>query len=670
MILVLLVGCTASTLVKGDAPTSSAVDPPEDTESPDSSTHTGDSGQTGETGDSDVTTVWTLPARPDTDHPLLTDSWRWGGGSGYPDRVDPSWPVVHRVSDLAGLTSALAAANDGEIVYVEESASIDLTGQSLCIPEGVWLASNRGEGDGALLYATAGASTPVLKACGPRVRVTGLRIRGPDPQTCPDEWPNRCPQDVSGDVNCAYCTATAYGIGTLGFESLEVDNNEMSGWTYTAVGVNNAVNADVHHNYIHHDWREGLGYGVVLYGKEPVSALIRWNRFEAVRHAVAGQGYPEESYEARDNLMGTAAIGHIFDMHGENEAAGDGSSAAGNDIRVHQNIVLTEDQYALVVRGKPVTGAWFYDNCLARSSTDAADQRYYYGNFYPDLSPAGVAAPNQYDQYPGDCGTLHWCLADGVTGPLRYGSATGTPVSDLLVGDMNGDGKADVFGSDGKAWRYANPDGGSWSSLATSGMAPSSLALADLDGDGKDDVFYGDGSQWRWSQSGSSSWAVLKSSTYKTLEVGFGDFDGDGAQDIFTTDGSQWSYHPHGSGAPVALAKATSPIHSMAFGDFDGDGIDDVFYADGSRWQWSRSGSSSWADLAVSSETVSTLKFADVDGDRITDVLDISQERILYSSGGRTSWKLLRYQHEGRDEMLLGDFNGDGRADVLTSGCL
>ena len=653
-----------------DSPTpeESPPDSPSDDSSPDDSP--ADDTSPDDSPADDSSAAWTLPERPDTDHPTAADVWRWGGGRNYPDTVDPSWPVVTRVSDLAGLSAALASAVAGDIVYVDDDAEIDLTGQSLCLNAGVWLAGGRGRTDGGLLYSTAGSANPVLKACGDGVRITGLRIRGPDPDTCPPEWPNDCPNDVSGDSNCAYCTTTAYGIGTTGYDNLEVDNNELSGWTYTAVGVRNATGADVHHNHIHHDWREGLGYGVVLYGDQPTSALVRWNRFDAMRHAVAGQGYPSESYEARDNLMGPSAIGHIFDMHGVNEATGSGDSWAGDDIRIHRNIVLADDVYSAVIRGKPYTGAWIYDNCLAPSRTDATLQRYFTGHFYVDQDPSGASDANDYAQSPSDCGTLRWCMVDGGEGPLRLGSASGTPVSELLVGDLDGDGRDDVFNSTGSAWRYANPDGGSWTSLASSGVSLDQLALVDLDGDGRDDVFRASGSEWSWSRSGTSSWATLKSSSYGLDSVGFGDFNGDGAMDVFTTDGSRWSYHPNGSGAAVSLASAGVSIADLAFGDFDGDGVSDVFYADGSRWRWSRSGSASWADLASSSLRRSNLAFADVDGDGRTDVLSVSNEVLRYSSGGATSWRTLRYQRETLSELLLGDFDGDSRADLFMSGCL
>ena len=637
------------------------------------SSDTSDALDTSATTDTaDTSAPWTLPERADTDSPGADVSWRWGGGEGYPDVVDPNWPVVTVVSELSTLSAALAAAVPGDIVYVADDAEIDLTGESLCVPAGVWLAGGRGVdgAEGGLLTATEGSFAAVVKACGDDVRITGLRFRGPDPKTCPSEWPDDCPEDVSDDSSCAYCTATAYAISDFGYDGLEVDNNELSGWTYAAVGVKGGLGVDVHHNHIHHGWRMGLGYGVVLYGSAPSSVLVRWNRLDAMRHVVAGQGYPSEDYEARDNLMGENAIGHVYDMHGQDEALDDGSAYAGGDIRVHGNIVLVPDQYSFVVRGQPDDGAWLYDNCLAPVSGEAADQRYYYGNFYTDEDPSGVSAPNTYGQSAGDCGTIHWCLMDGGAGPLRYGSASGTPADELLVGDLDGDGRDDVFGTTGSAWRWANPDGGTWSTLASSSAELSDLRLADLDGDGIHDVFSSSGGVWRWSRSGVSSWATLRASGYDVDQVGFGDFDGDGAQDIFISNGSIWSYYPKGSGDAVNLASSGVSFSALGLGDFDGDGVTDVFYGDGTIWRWSRSGSSSWEDLALSSETVSELAFADVDGDGKTDVLNVSGETLRYSSGGRTSWITLRHVHEGLDALRLGDFDGDGRADVLIGGCL
>jgi hypothetical protein len=413
-----------------------------------------------------------------------------------------------------------------------------------------------------------------------------------------------------------------------------------------------------------------LGYGVVLYGQQTTEALIRWNRFDAMRHAVAGQGYPLTSYEARDNLMGEHAISHVFDMHGQDEADGSGEPWAGGDVRVFRNIVLVADESSLVVRGRPETGAWLYDNCLAPSAADAADQWNYTGNVYVDEAPDGSSAPNGYGADAGDCGTLRWCLADGAVGPVRYGSASGTPVAELVVGDLDGDGRDDVFGTDGAQWRWAHPDGGRWAGLATSGAALGTLRLADLDGDGISDVFSASGSEWSWSRSGRSSWATLRTSTVAVGDVRFGDFDGDGADDVFWTDGARWWFAPRGSGAPVGLATSGTAIDLLAVADVDGDGLADVFTADGTRWRWSRSGTGSWADLATSSAPLSALRLADVDGDGATDVLYVSGSTLWVSSGGRTSWRALRHQEEALTDLLLGDFDGDGRADVLVGGCL
>ena len=65
-----------------------------------------------------------------------------GGGEGYRNTVATG---DHHVSTAEELLTALTEANFSEVVYVEDSAEIDLMGKrSIQIPPGVTLASGRG----------------------------------------------------------------------------------------------------------------------------------------------------------------------------------------------------------------------------------------------------------------------------------------------------------------------------------------------------------------------------------------------------------------------------------------------------------------------------------------------------------------------------------------------
>ena len=125
---------------------------------------------------------------------------------------------------------------------------------------------------------------------------------------------------------------------------LLVDNNELSGWSHAAVYLGDTIEGRVRGNYIHHNRRTGLGYGVVLYNN--TSAVIEDNTFTQNRHAIAGNGIRTSRYDARFNVVTDNALSHGFDMHGENEALGNGAPYAGDVIHIKQNSFRSSAQAA------------------------------------------------------------------------------------------------------------------------------------------------------------------------------------------------------------------------------------------------------------------------------------------------------------------------------------
>ena len=339
--------------------------------------------------------------------PASSDAaWRFGGGEGYQQTVSPTGARTTRVATYTELEAALGSATSGAVVYVDNA--IELTNRSLCIPAGVTLASDRGHNGshGARLFVNRatvmpGNPAPVLRVCGNGVRVTGLRIDGGDSTQCP-----------TGVASPCTTLPVATGIAAYGVGGLEVDNCELTGWSGAAVDVTNSLNNRVHHNAIHHNQREARGYGVVLgFSTTPTQVLVSWNLFDFNRHAVAGSGSPGQRYEARNNLVGRHANGHVFDMHGyaEHALGPDDSDVAGARIKIHHNTVLVPDDYAVRVRGRPEEGAWTYSNCLARPSADrAAEQTNFMGRFWIDRSPSGPA-PNQYSRTCAQCESQRAC---------------------------------------------------------------------------------------------------------------------------------------------------------------------------------------------------------------------------------------------------------------------
>jgi len=173
------------------------------------------------------------------------------------------------VAFLAG--AALANQLAGQLGILTHET---LTGRRrILIPGGVTLASGRGRGDsqGALLYSKKLSTSPLFLASGEKVRVTGLRLYGPDPNRSTEQMRKLYKEGRY------YSVPNSEGIIST-YPGLEVDNCELWGWSHAAVFLRRgALKAHIHHNYIHHTQRSGLGYGVCL---DKADALIEANLFD------------------------------------------------------------------------------------------------------------------------------------------------------------------------------------------------------------------------------------------------------------------------------------------------------------------------------------------------------------------------------------------------------
>jgi len=275
-----------------------------------------------------------------------------GGGKGYRRLIDRG---DYSVATKDELLAALAKARAGQTVYVEDDAEIDLSGlKNIAIAAGVTLASGRGKpgSPGALLYSTALDTAPLFSVTGPNVRITGLRLRGPDQQRRTQQMRELYRQGRY------YSIPNSDAIATVE-QNLEVDNCELFGWSHAAVFLKKgAKRAHIHHNYMHHNQRSGLGYGVCL---DQAEALIEANLFDFCRHHIAGTGRPGTSYEARYNLVLENANGHSFDMHGGADRK-DGTDIAGDSILIHHNTFKATSVRAIVIRGRPAQSAEIHHN--------------------------------------------------------------------------------------------------------------------------------------------------------------------------------------------------------------------------------------------------------------------------------------------------------------------
>ncbi|WP_372479782.1 hypothetical protein ACAH01_15435 [Halomicrobium sp. HM KBTZ05] len=283
--------------------------------------------------DDDVTGRASEPAgESDTDEAPVV-----GGGTGYENTVEPDQADV-TVGTRSELQDALGNASSGDVVYVAGDATIDMGGAEWSIPEGVTLASDRGiDGAPGGHLQTTDLPWPmfVVRA---NARVTGLRVSGQY-----DEYVDLTDGPVS--------------IGLQVAESgVEIDNNEVFGFSHAAIRPFDDTH--VHHNDVHHNPMDGLGYGVSVTRGEP---LIEYNYFNYNRHSVAGSG--NCGYTARYNHFGPETVDHVIDQH---EPGGTTMEIHHNTVEAVSHVQDGGEPEAVAIRGTPDDVAaihhnWFYN---------------------------------------------------------------------------------------------------------------------------------------------------------------------------------------------------------------------------------------------------------------------------------------------------------------------
>jgi hypothetical protein len=252
-------------------------------------------------------------------------------------------------------------------VFIPGDADIDLTARIyieqlvLEIPAGVTLASDRGHhgSPGALLSSDALKTPVMIRAKGAGVRITGLRLRGPNPKRYLQH--HRRAFGPGGDGHSYYYKfPTQDGIATQ-FDQLEVDNCDISGFGHAGVCLKQGEGHHIHHNFIHHCQYNGLGYGI---SHDRASSLIEGNQFDFNRHSIAGTGRPGCNYEARNNVELGTSLSHCFDMHGGRDRQ-DGTDIAGTTILIHHNTFWAPTT-PVVIRGVPQDTCQVYRNWFPR----------------------------------------------------------------------------------------------------------------------------------------------------------------------------------------------------------------------------------------------------------------------------------------------------------------
>lgn len=226
----------------------------------------------------------------------------------------------------------------------------------------------------------------MIRARGPNVRVTGLRIRGPNPKRYLDHH-RRSFGKGGGGHEYYYKFPNSRGITTK-HSRLTVDNCEISAFAHAGIYLMNGEGHHIHHNFIHHCQYNGLGYGV---SHNTASSLIEYNLFNWNRHSIAGTGRTGCSYIARHNVENGVSLSHCFDMHDGRDRK-DGTNIAGTSIDIYRN-TFKAPQTAVVIRGVPqqkceIHHNWFLKHSSAAEAVRASAKTKVENNVYCDKPKA------------------------------------------------------------------------------------------------------------------------------------------------------------------------------------------------------------------------------------------------------------------------------------------
>lgn len=316
-------------------------------------------------------------ARPDKRGPI-------GGGTGYSATITKG---DYEVKTLESLIDALSKAKSGQVIYIPSETEIDLTssiyieGLVLIVPEGVTLSGDRGyKGSKGAIFTSDSLKTPVIfQIGGPDVRITGLRIQGPNPKRYVEHHTKAFGKDGLG--RDYYYKFPVSRCITTQFPRLEVDNCDISGFTQ-AIMLDKGKDHHIHHNRIHKCQYKGLGYGVC---HDVASSLIEYNVFDANRHSLAGTGRPGCGYVARHNVELGISLSHCFDMHGGRDRK-DGTTIAGTSIEIYNNTFMSAER-AVGIRGEPeekciIHHNWILKHANAKKAVMGETKTSVYDNLY------------------------------------------------------------------------------------------------------------------------------------------------------------------------------------------------------------------------------------------------------------------------------------------------
>lgn len=288
------------------------------------------------------------------------------------------------VNNKSQLLTAIRDANSGDVVLVANNVKIDLTGEKkITINKGITIRAKDFWGIKPLIYTTSNGTKALLDIVGSNVKFSGLLIQGPDGAVYSgeDAFKNKFKSQIERNRN-VYYKQNMYRVPVsnafpIGASYVTIENCELFYWPFaTTYVVNNSDNIKIVNNYIHHNRRFGLGYGVQIDGGD---ALIEGNRFSTNGHSVVCTGKVGSKYIVKNNeFRNDRDNSWSVDVHGGVDRK-DNTNWAGTRFLVANNdFYLSGTTRAFAIRGEPKEYAKIENNRVFVCKTNAKPLAYYF----------------------------------------------------------------------------------------------------------------------------------------------------------------------------------------------------------------------------------------------------------------------------------------------------